>query len=310
MGAGSPVDWLNYHHLFYFWVIASEGGVSRAGERLRISHSTLSTQLKNLEERLGAELFERRGRRLLLTPLGVDVFHHASEIFRLGSEILDLAHGRAVQGGRLRVGAVAALPKTIIYRLIEPAMGQGFQLQVRQAGLPLLLEKLAAGRLHLVLSDTPPPQGSSFRVHVHVLGETEVLLYGTREQRARHGRDLPRSLDDAPFLMPAAGTALRRSIDDWLAARNLAVRVVGEFEDNGVLRSFGAHGHGIFPVRAAMSTEVEEARRSLRIGSLEGVRERYYAISLERKVKHPAVAAIIEQARSELDPAPRNLRAR
>lgn len=304
VGASPPGDWLNYHHLYYFWVIATEGGVARAGKRLRLTHSTLSTQLKTLEHALGAELFERRGKRLFLTPLGLEVFHHAGEIFRMGAELLDVVQGRVASGGVLRVGAVAALPKTITYRLLEPAVASGLRLQVRQASLGSLLEELAAGRLHLVLSDAPPPQGSTFRVHVHVLGETDVLLYGAKDLWSRYARGFPGSLEGAPFLLPSLGTTLRKSIDDWFASEGLSVQVVGEFEDNGVLRSFGEHGHGIFPVRAAMSTEVEEAHNARRIGEIEGVREKYYAISLERKIRHPAVVAIVEQARSELDAAP------
>jgi LysR family transcriptional activator of nhaA len=304
LSAPSPGDWLNYHHLYYFWVIATEGGVSRAGKRLRLTHSTLSAQLKTLEQALGAELFERRGKRLFLTPLGVDVYHHASEIFRLGAEILDVTQGRAVSGGVLRVGAVSALPKTITYRLLEPAAERGLRLQVRQAALGALLEELAAGRLHLILSDAPPPQGSTFRVHVHMLGETDVLLYASHRLCSLYAPGFPGSLMNAPFLLPSVGTTLRKSIDDWFAAEGLSVHVVGEFEDNGVLRAFGEHGHGVFPVRAAMSTEVEEAQNARRLGALDGVRERYYAISLERKIRHPAVVAIVEQARSELDTRP------
>lgn len=293
-------DWLNYHHLYYFWVIVNEGGVSRAGKRLRLSHSTLSTQLKALENSLGAELFERRGKRLLLTPLGMDVFHHASEIFRLGTEILDVAHRRVASGGILRVGAVPALPKTILFRILESTATSSLRLQLRQAMLPTLLEELAAGRLHLILSDAPPPQGSTFRVHVHVLGETEVSLFGSRELWSRYSTDFPTSLRNAPFLLPSVGTSLRKSIDDWLASRGLSVQVVGEFEDNGTLRAFGEHGHGIFPVRVAMSTEFEEAYNARCLGALDGVREKYFAISLERKIRHPALAAIVEQARQRL----------
>jgi LysR family transcriptional activator of nhaA len=297
------MDWLNYHHLFYFWMISQEGGLAKAAARLRLSHSTLSTQLKALEDFLGSPLFERRGRRLSLTPLGVEIAEQASEIFRKGADLVELARGaEAGRGAALRVGVVDALPKTLTYRLLEPAIGgeRAGQIQVRQNELGHLLEELAAYRLHLVLSDTPPPQAMRVIVHAHLLGETDVWLYGTRELAARYREGFPQSLGDAPLLLPGRAANLRSGIDRWLVERGIRMRVEGEIDDAGLLRVFGAAGRGLFPVRAALRTEVEEALGAVFVGKLDGVRERYYAVSAERRVRHPAVVALIENARARL----------
>jgi LysR family transcriptional activator of nhaA len=297
------MEWLNYHHLFYFHAIVQENGLAKAAARLRLSHSTLSTQLRALEEFLGAELFERRGRSLVLTPLGAEVAEYATEIFRLGTELVDVARGHAsVRAAPLRVGVVDALPKTLTYRLLEPALeaeGCG-PVHVRQDELAPLLDDLATHKLHLVLSDTPPPHGLSVRVHAHVLGQTEVLLYGTPKLAARYRDGFPESLQDAPMLLPGAAASLRRGIERWLTDRGIHVRVEGLLDDAGLLRVFGAQGRGLFPVRAALRTEVEEAHGAVFVGKLEGLHERYYAVSAERRVRQPGVLALIERARVKL----------
>lgn len=297
------MDWLNYHHLFYFWMIAQEGGLAKAAARLHLSHSTLSSQLRSLEEFLGSPLFERRGRRLVLTPFGADIAEQASEIFRKGADLVEFARGgQAGRRATLRVGVVDALPKTLTYRLLEPAVESGCagRVQVRQSQLEQLLMELRAYRLHLVLSDTSPPQVAGVSVHAHVLGETEVLLYGTKQLAARYRKGFPRSLQDAPLLLPGAAASLRRGIERWLVERGIRMRVQGEIDDGGLLRVFGAAGQGLFPVRAALRTEVEEALGAVCVGRLDGLRERYYALSAERRVRHPAVVALIESARARL----------
>jgi LysR family transcriptional regulator, transcriptional activator of nhaA len=296
---------LNYQHLFYFWVISREGGVARAAKHLHLTHSTLSAQLRLLERFLGGELFERGGRRLVPTPLGLEVAAHAEDIFRMGNELVEVARGKG-SGARsaFKVGVVGSLPKTIAYRLIEPALSPGDMalLQVRQDTQARLTEELAAGRLHVVLSDTPP-QAASFRLHAHVLGESDTLLYGTAKLARRYGKSFPASLEGAPVVLPAAG-ALRRALDRWFADRGVRVRVAGEMDDAGMIRVFGGHGLGLFPVREALRTEVEEAHHAVCLGPLDGVRERYYAISVERRIRHPAVVALVDSARATLKAPP------
>lgn len=300
------MEWLNYHHLYYFWTITREGSLSRAARRLHVTHSTLSVQVRSLEDFLGGPLFERRGRALSPTPLGAAVSAYADEIFRTGSELVEMARGRTEpRRSMLRVGVVGALPKTVAFRLLEPALAvEGFgPISVRQDNFDRLMEELASNRIHLLLSDIPPPEGRPIRVYGHLLGETDVLLYGTKELAARFRRGFPGSLAGAPILMPSPGSTLRTAIERWLTQHNLRVNVEGEFDDAAMMRTFGLHGRGLFPVRAALRAEVEEAPEMRRIGRLAGVRDRYYAISVERRVNHPAMAALIEGARRELGAA-------
>jgi LysR family transcriptional activator of nhaA len=298
------MEWLNFQHLLYFGVIAQEGSISRAGKRLRLSHSTLSVQLRTLEEFLGAPLFERVGRGLKLTPFGTQVAEHAAEAARVSAELVDVARGRsgAGRGPRLRIGLPASLPRTTAYRLIEPAIAANpaLALVVRQADFETLLGELGDHRLHVVLADRAPPQGLSARLRAHALGETDLVLYGSPALAESHRRRFPASLDGAPMLLPGPGTGLRAAIERWLGERSLKVRVVAEIDDAGLLRACGLGGLGLFPVRAALAAEVQDSRGAVRVGPLTGIRERYYAISVERRVRHPAVTAIVEGARSQL----------
>jgi len=293
---------LNYQHLRCFWVIAEEGTMTRAGARLRVTHSTLSVQLRALEDELGAELFERRGRRLVLTPFGDEIRTYAAEIFRVGRELEDAARRGTKGTALLRVGTPASLPKTIVVRLLEPALeGGACSIELHQGALDGLLEGLAAGRLHVVLADQSPPQGSALRLHAHPLGETELQIYGTQTVIDRLDGTFPELLDGAPMLLPRSGL-LRRRIDAWLGERGLHARVVAEIEDAGTLRAFGLRGHGLFPVRVALASEIADVGGAKRVGKLDGLRERYVAITRDRTVRHPATAKMIERARDRLEP--------
>jgi LysR family transcriptional regulator, transcriptional activator of nhaA len=294
------MEWLNFHHLFYFWRIAREGGLSRAAEQLRLTHSTLSAQLRALEEFFGGPLFERRGRRLVLTPLGEEAASYADDIFRLGSELVDVARGRTKERKlALRVGIVSSMPKSVAYRLLRPGMmvpGYG-SLVARQDHFDRLLEELASGRLHLVLSDSAPPESGSQRVFAHLLGQSSVLLYGTASLAKTYRPKFPASLAGAPMLLPTEQSSLRRLLDRWFVERELRVQITGEFDDAGLMRVAGAHGQGLLPVRAALRAEVEDAHAVELVGPFDALFERYYVVSLERRVRHPAVSALIEQAR-------------
>jgi LysR family transcriptional regulator, transcriptional activator of nhaA len=296
-GDGSPQPWLNYHHLFHFWTVAREGGISRAAAKLHITHSTLSTQVTALAEALGAPLFERRGRGLALTPFGSEVRARADEIFRAGHELLDLARGQDTSRRPLfRVGVIAAVPRTVAWQLLSPAMVGEARSTVRVVHdrLEPLLDALATGRLHLVLSDRPPPQGGALRLHAHRLGESGVALYGTQRLARRWKPLFPARFDGAPLLLPVEGIALRRDIDRWLAERDLSVSVEGEFDDAGLLRTFGLGGAGLFPVREALAAEVEGFAGVSRVALLAGVTETYYAITAQRRARHPSSIAVVE----------------
>jgi LysR family transcriptional activator of nhaA len=294
---------INFHHLYYFSVIAEEGGIAPAARKLRLTHSTLSAQLRALEEHFGTPLFERRGKRLVLTPFGTDAVGYATDIFRLGRELNDVAHGRAAPGRDLiRIGIVPSLPKTLAHQLLAPALDrlENGAVVIRQDSPQALVELLIVGRLHLVLTDHAPSFQPGARVHAHLLGETEILLYARAELARKARRNFPHSLEGVPFVLPGADTPLRRRLDAWLAQHHVRVTARAEIEDAGLLRVFGSLGRGVFPVRAALKTEVEDLHDVAFVGPCEGVRERYYAITTDRRIRHPALNTLVESARKNL----------
>lgn len=299
------MDWLNYHHLFYFSVIVHEGGIAPAARKLRLTHSTLSAQLRLLEEHLGTPLFERRGRRLVPTAFGLEAGGFADDIFRLGRELTDLARGRGKPGRDvLRVGVVPGLPKTLVHRLLGPALDQSARATaiVRQDTAEPLIESLAAGRLHVVLTNDVPPAIPAVRLRAQALGETEILFYAQGRIARTARRGFPGSLEGMPFVLPPPAAPLRRRLDAWFADHDVRVAVKVEVEDAGLLRAFGGAGRGIFPVRAALAAEVEDLHDVAMAGRCDGLRERYYAVTAERRTKHPAVAAIIDGGPAYLHP--------
>ncbi|HVW27454.1 MAG TPA: LysR family transcriptional regulator [Polyangiaceae bacterium] len=297
------MEWLNYHHLYYFSVIAEEGGLAKAARKLRLTHSTLSAQLRALETHFGAPLFERRGKRLVLTAFGSDALNYAADIFRLGRELNDVAHGQRTSARDvLRVGVVAGLPKTLTHHLLTPALDQDpCTLHVRQDASPPLLEALVAGRLHVVLMNEVPAAPPGARVYSHVLGETDVLLYGRARLAQIAKRRFPENLGAVPFVLPPSGAPLRQRLDAWFAQKGLHVTVKAEVEDAGLMRVFGSSGRGIFPVRAAMRAEFEDLSDVQLVGACEGARETYYAVTTERRLRHGGLAALIEAARTGLN---------
>lgn len=307
-----PREWLNYHHLYYFWRITREGGLARAAKRLHVSHSTVSAQLRSLEAFLGAPLFERRGRRLVLTPLGAQTAAYAEDIFRLGGELVDVARGSAQAAlPTFHVGVLSALPKTLVYRLLEPVLHEQdrVRLSVRQGELGRLLPELASHRLHLLLSDRPAPDSPS-PVYSHPLGESEIWLYGDKRLAARYRPHFPDSLAGAPVLFPGREAALRADMERWFTDRGLRVESAADADDAGLLRVLGSKGLGLFPVRAGLRSEVEASSGAQWIGCMTTLRERYYAISVERRVRHRAVARVMEAARAELSETGKRKRAR
>lgn len=297
------MDWLNYHHLRYFWAVAREGGVTRASRRLHISQPTVSAQIRELEQALGEALFAKKGRTLELTEVGRLVYRYADEIFGLGRELLD-----AVKGGvpgrtpLLRVGIDNVVPKVIAYRLLEPALKLDRPVHVvcHEDKPARLLAALAIHELDIVLTDAPVGTGLSVRAYNHLLGECAVTVFGQESLARAHRTHFPRSLDGAPLLLPTEGTALRRSLDAWFEAQSIRPRVVGEFEDSALLKVFGEAGRGLFVAPSATEAEVRRQYRVHRLGTIDAVKERFYAISVERKLKHPAVVAISEAARAKL----------
>jgi LysR family transcriptional activator of nhaA len=297
------MEWLNYHHLLYFWLAAKEGSVTQASGELRLAQSTVSAQIRALERALDERLFRRAGRRLELTDVGRVVFRYADEIFALGRELLDTVKDRPTgRPLRLNVGVADVLPKLVAHRLLAPALGLDVPVRlVCTEGKPAaLLAELALHHLDVVLSDAPADTSLSVRVFNHALGECEVVLVAAPALATKHRHAFPRSLDGAPLLVPAAGSVLRRGIDQWCEATGVRPQVVGEFEDGALLEAFGQAGIGIFPIPAVVEAEVCRRYGVRVVGRLPDVKARFYAISADRRLKHPAVLAVSSAAKAGL----------
>jgi len=297
------LDSLNYHHLRYFWVVAREGGLVPAGKVLRLSHPTLSAQIHSLEEQLGERLFSKVGRKLALTEVGRVVFRYADEIFNLGREMVDTVEGRDTgQSLRLNVGVVDVVPKLVVRELLHPALQltSPVRLICHEGSYEELLADLSLHAMDIVIADAPIPAGSNVRAFTHLLGETGASFFGTRSLVQRYRRGFPQSLNGAPMLLPLENLTLRRSLNQWFARHDIKPRVVAEFEDSALLTVFGANGSGVFAAPSVVEDEVVAQYGVQVLGRVPEIRERYYAISAERRLKHPAVLAISELARAEL----------
>ena len=299
---GTAMEWLNYHHLRYFWAAAREGSVTRASEKLRVSQPAVSAQIRDLEQALGEKLFTRSGRSISLTEAGRVVYRYAEEIFGLGSELMETLKGRPTgRPARLTVGIANVIPKLIAHRLLEPAfkLPEPVRVHCLEDKPERLLAELAIHGLDLVLADAPLGPAVKVKAYSHLLGECGVSIFGAEPLAKAHRRGFPRSLDGAPFLLPTADATLRRLLDQWFEARGIRPQIVGEFEDSALLKVFGQSGAGLFAVPSAIEAEVRRQYGVRRVGRVE-VRERFYAFTVERKMKHPAVVAIIEAARREI----------
>lgn len=296
------MDWLNYHHLLYFWTVAREGSIARASEVLMLAPPTISGQIKDLELALGEALFARSGRRLVLTDVGKLVYRYADEIFTVGRELIDTLKGRPT-GRPLRfvVGIADVVPKLIAHRLLRTTLSlDNLRLICRENTSDVLLAELAVHGLDLVLSDSPIGAGVKVRAFSHLLGESGVSICAAPRLATSLRRRFPRSLDGAPFLLPTEGAALRRSLEQWFDREEIRPHVVGEFDDSALLAVFGQAGEGAFAVPTAVE---DDARRSYGVRvvkRLPDVQERFYAITIERKVKHPAAVAVTRTAKAEL----------
>jgi LysR family transcriptional activator of nhaA len=296
------MEWLNYHHLLYFWVVAKEGTIAAACEKLMLAQPTISAQIRALETALGQKLFRRSGRYLVMTETGRMVYQYADEIFSLGRELTDTLKGRPTGSPvRFNVGVADVLPKLVAHQLLEPALNlpERVRLVCYESTQTELLAKLAIHELDLVLSDSPIGPGVQVRAFNHVLGECSVSIFGTRDLADSYRRRFPTSLDGAPFLLPTSTTALRRELEHWFDAEDIRPAVVGEFDDSALLKVFGQAGAGLFAAPDVIEKEIRRQYGVRVIGRVESMKERFYAISVERKVKHPAVVAIADAARKK-----------
>ena len=297
------MDWLNYHHLLYFRTVAREGGVSHAAAKLHLTHPTVSAQVKELEAALGEKLFERRGRSLVLTEMGRVVYRYADEIFGLGNELLETVRGRpSGRPLRLVVGVADVVPKAVACRLLEPALhlAEPVRLVCREDKTERLASDLARHDLDVVLTDAPLSPRAGVKAFSHLLGECGVTFLAPSSAAAGLRRRFPKSLDGAPFLMPTEGTALRRSLDQWFESLGVRPVVTIECEDSALLKAFAQRGAGVFAAPSAIAGDVARQFGLRKVGSTDEIRERFYAVTVERRIRHPAVVAISEGARAGL----------
>lgn len=298
------MDWLNYHHLLYFWTVAREGSIAAACRKLHLTQPTVSAQIKTLERSLKVKLFDRRGRSVVLTDTGRLVYRYADEIFSLGRELADVVSGRVAGGGlRLVVGVADTLPKLIVQRLIGPAVnldGEDVRVACIDGDPDQLLARLALHELDLVISDYPANPRLGMRAFNHPLGDCGVTFFASPVLARRFRRGFPRSLDGAPMLLPAANAALRVSLDQWFDDLGVRPVVRGEFSDSALLKAFGAQGGGLFVAPTVVEVEVRRMYGVAVVGRDERLRERFYGISVEKRLAHPAVLAITQAARASL----------
>jgi LysR family transcriptional activator of nhaA len=294
---------LNYRHLYYFWTVAREGSITRACKQLHVTQPAISTQLHKLEEQLGEPLFAKSGRGLALTDAGRMAFEYADEIFTLGRELTETIRGRPTgKPMRLTVGVTDAFPKLLAYRILAPAlrMDPPVHLVLHDDRPERLFADLSIKEVDLVLTDAPLPPTAPIRAYNHLLGECGVTFFAAPALAETYASGFPGSLQDAPMLLPAEGTTLRRSLGQWFGTVGVEPRTVAEVGDSALLKTFGQAGIGLFASPSAIEAEIRRQYGVGVVGRVEEIRERFYAISVERKLKHPAVVALSEVAREAL----------
>jgi LysR family transcriptional activator of nhaA len=295
---------LNYNHLQYFWTVAKEGSITKATSVLHLTPQTISGQLKLLEESIGEALFSRAGRGLVLTETGHLVFQYADEIFSLGAELSSkMRSGDIGVPEGLKVGVVNSIPKLIAFRILQPALNaeQPLRLVCKEGKLDDLLGDLAVHQLDIVLSDCAIPPGFNVKAFSHAIGESSISFFVKSADAKKYIQGFPESLNKAPMLVPTPNNPVRRGVEDWFEEKNISPKIVAELEDSGLMKVFGGEGAGIFPAPDVMTKEIESRYGVTKIGSTKTVIESYYAISPERKLKHPIVLQLIESARRTLN---------
>jgi LysR family transcriptional activator of nhaA len=299
-------EWLNYHHLLYFWTVAKRGSIVAASRELGLAHPTISAQIHRLEDALEEKLFVRRGRQLALTEAGRVAFKYADEIFTLGSEFVDTLKGRKSGSAmRLVVGVADVLPPSLVRRFLEPAYRLGEPMHVicrADKSVDEFIAELALHRLDVVIADGPSGPGVPVRAFNHLLGECATTFFAAPKLAKRLRRTFPRSLEGAPFLLPGAPSAIRRTLEHWLVAQGIKPEIVAELDDSALAKDFGKAGMGVFLAPSVIEAEVREQYGVHIVGRSEEVRHQFFAISVERRIRHPAVAAICEAARKDLFP--------
>ncbi len=287
----------------YFWTVARKGGLAPAAKELRLSPSTVSTQIQQLEHVLGYELFDRSGRHLVINDIGQIVYRYAEEIFTLGRELQDALEDRPLQRPiRFQIGIADVIPKLLAVKLLEPILDypQGIHLVCREDHPDNLVSQLILHDLDMVITDAPISSDLRVRGFSHLLGESEISVFADSKQSALYKKGYPGSLDGAPCILPGDRSVLRRSLEQWFESHKIRPKVVAECDDNALLMVMGQDGVGFFAAPSVVGNEIAKHYHVREVGRLDGIVEKYYAISMDRRIKHPAVLAIVENAKSGL----------
>ncbi len=301
----STMRWLNYQHFYYFWKVAKTGSVSAACQELRLAQPTVSAQLKVFEETLGEKLFVRDGRKLKLTETGKLSFRYAEQVFSTCAEYLQALDGKISNlNPELKIGISDVVPKVIAYRIIEPAFlgGPASRVSCYEDRTERLLADLAISELDLVIADSPVPPSVKVKAFNHYLGECGVSFLATEALSKKYKKHFPKSLHGAPLLLPTREAAIRRDIDQWLAALEVTPQYVGEFQDSALMKLVAREGRGIVPVPIVVEEEIRRDFGLKVVARTESVKEKFYLISVEKRLKNPLVQAIVEMAQKKLFP--------
>ena len=299
------MEWLNYHHFYYFWIVAKEGTIARASQQLRLAHPTISAQIHRLEDALGEKLFVRQGRNLALTEFGRVALGYAEEIFSIGREFVDTAKGRPRGGRPMRVvvGISDSLTKSIVYKILEPILRLEHEVRVicrEDLSTEDFMGELATHNVDVVLADAPLEPGASVRAFSHLLGECGTTFLAAPAIAKACRRGFPRSLDGVPFLLPGSVSALRGALASWFDSQGIRPKIVAEIDDPALAKIIGEAGFGVFAAPDVVEKEVRQRYQVQLVGRVPKLRQRFYAISVERKIRHPAVVAISEEARKHI----------
>lgn len=300
------MDNLNYKHLRYFWMVAKTGSIARASEQLYVSPQSISGQLGELENNLGIQLFKKVGRGLALTDMGRRIFSYADEIFALGSELLELTHNQqAKKSTSFRIGISDSVAKSIAYKIIEPILhlDDPIRLICREGKLASLLSEMSVNQLDLVIADRPMPSSIHVRAHNHFLGESKLAIFANDDLIETYINQnaasiFPYNLNGVPFLLPGEDFTFQKKLIDWFESKKIYPRIVGEFDDGALLKSFGQAGAGFFAASTTIADYICKQYQVQRVGQIDKVAEQLYAITTERRLSHPAVIAIVQATSS------------
>lgn len=303
MVLGDIMAHLNYKHLRYFWTVAKSGSIARASEQLHVTPQSISGQLSELQEALGAELFQRAGRGLMLTDAGRRILGYAEEIFALGDELLEAVRDQETRASLpFRIGVADSVPKSVAYRVVEPVlrMPEAVRVICREGRLASLLADLAVHRLDMVVADRPMPPDIKVRAYNHLLGTSALTVFAAGALAKALKGKFPALLDKAPFLLPGESVAVRPGLEQWFEAQNVHPRIVGEFDDGALMKAFGQSGAGVFVAPTAIADYVCRQYQVQAMGRIDDVKEELYAITTERRIRHPATIAMSQAAAQEV----------